>query len=148
MDPIKNKKVSRHSYAVTGKSLKFVDFQIVVQLILVLVRLRISCTTTKNSTDLRLLPVTVHMKHVVKSPNISGALPASEAVSMELVLADEAGHARGVPPERPRHDELPPVQPPRDQMLQRRLLPLRLGRRHCAPRNGVGLQCRRSETKI
>ena len=44
---------------VTGKSIKFVDFQIVVQLILVLVCLRISCTTTKISTTLRLLPETV-----------------------------------------------------------------------------------------
>ena len=48
------------SWPVTGKSLKFVDFHIVFQLILVLICLRISCTTTKKSTNLRLLPMTVY----------------------------------------------------------------------------------------
>ena len=44
----------------TGESIKFVDFHNVVQLISVLVCLQISCTTTKISTNLRLLPVTDH----------------------------------------------------------------------------------------
>ena len=80
----------------------------------------------------------IHKKHVGKEfILISGAVPASEAVPVELVLADEVGHARGVPPLGPRHDKLPPVQPPRDQMLERGILPLRLGRRHRAPRIGV-----------
>ena len=44
--------------SVTGKSLKLVDFQIVVQLNLVLICRQISCTTIIKSTNLRLLPVT------------------------------------------------------------------------------------------
>ena len=49
------------SCSVTGKILRFGNFQIVVQLILVLVGLSISCTTTRKWTNLRLLSVTTHV---------------------------------------------------------------------------------------
>ena len=96
---------------------------------------RISCFVYKTLEKYYLISL-----HLCINLHISGAVPASEAVSVELVLADEAGHARGVPPLGPRHDRLPPLQPPRDEVLQRRLLPLRLGRRHCAPRIGVRIR--------
>ena len=55
--------LAQPSLPVTGKSIKFFDFQIFVQLILVLVCLQISCTTIKTLTNLRLLPVTGHYRH-------------------------------------------------------------------------------------
>ena len=48
------------SRPITIKSLKFIKFMIVVLLILVLICLQISCTTTKKSTNSRLLSVTGH----------------------------------------------------------------------------------------
>ena len=52
--------------AVTGKSLKFVDFQIVIQLISVLTCLRISCTTTKKSMKMN-LRLFIRQAHLVSA---------------------------------------------------------------------------------
>ena len=62
----------------TAEFLKFGNFQIVVQLILVLVGLWISCTTTRKSTNLRILSVTGNV------PPLTGNVVVEDVAQVDL----------------------------------------------------------------
>ena len=83
---------SSTSSPITGKSLEFVDFQIVVQLIHRQIRTEISWTTIRKSTNLRLLPVTG--RHNSDRRQITSRTPPRSSARQFLTVTPSRGSSR------------------------------------------------------